>query len=223
MIHHLILFISLLTLVLVNPIFIISIIGFFALETLINLILNSIDLWKNLSLAIQLLGSFCIAYFTIQYTQYLQRKREFNSAMMWLLTEGILLTNSLAPVKRNLENVIARIDSQTQSKNIDIIYFPDVALNSLNYIVSKGYFALFTVDYMKKMIQLKSDVSQLKYHCDSYYQLNLMAPNATIENFNQQKRDELRSMCDCIDQIIRDWESHQMVSYPRTFLQWLLL
>jgi hypothetical protein len=223
MIHQLILFISLLSLVLVNPIFIISIVGFFAFENVMNLILNSINLWMAVSLAIPLLGSFCLAYFTIQYTQYLQRKGDFNSAMIWLFTEGSLLTSSLDPVKRTLEEVIARIDAQTQSKNIDQIFFPDIMLNSLDYIVSKGFFALFTEDYMKKMIKLKSDVSLLKYHCDSYYQLKFMAPNVTIENFNQQKRVELTSMCDCIDQITRDWKAHQMISYPRTFLQWLLL
>lgn len=219
--HQLILLISSFSLALLNPISLILIIGFFVFENYMSITLSSIDLWKNSFLAIQLLGSFCIAYFTVQYTQYLQRKREFDNAMMWLFTEGFLLKSSLESTKTRVEEMIARIDPESNSKNIEIIFLPSPVLNSLDYTISKGYFAFFTKEYMELLLKLKSDITELKFYFDSYNQLNCMAPNATFENFNQQKRFELTSICNSIEKFSRDWETHYIFTYPRTFIQWL--
>lgn len=183
-------------------------------------IFESIDWWSNISLTIQLLGSFLIAFFTIRYSQYLQDKKEFEGAMIWLTTEGIYLQNLLTPVSILIDEKIKEIDDHPNEKRIELFFFPDIKLNSLNFIMSKGYFRLFTQDYVENLFGIITYVNQLNYNYNSYNQINSMASQITIENYNKQKLDTFKTMRANIDSYNRHWNAHKISKYPKTFQQY---
>jgi hypothetical protein len=195
------------------------------LENVTCQIVNSSDWWNYISLLVQLLGllgSLIIAFFTVQYTQYLREKREYNAVMVWFLSEGFHLVNLLVPLKDVVNEKIQKINAHPNEKNIEIMFFPDCTLNSFNSIISKGYFKLLKDDYIKNLIKIQLDTNQIKFYFDSFTLLNSMASEVTIENFNAQQRGALTNMLSSIDTFVQDMHGPLIIDYPKTFIQWIL-
>jgi hypothetical protein len=183
-------------------------------------IVNSINWWSNIFLGIQVLGSFLIAFFTIRYSQYLQEKKEFDNAMIWLATEGVFLQDLLKGLKNTIDEDIKEINALPDTKNISGCFFPDVTLNSLNFFISKGYFGLFTTDQIGYFLKLRLDVTQLKHNFDSYAQLNSVVSQITAENYNTQKMDTFVKIKTTIDEFNQHWSAYEILKYPKTFRQY---
>jgi len=175
--------------------------------------------WFNtFSFTFQLIGSFLIAYFTVQYTHYLREKREFESAIDWFIVEGSFLRGFMDSLKITVNQNIKKMDKVSDKKNLEIIYFPDFSINSIDFFISKGYVILIKREYSEQIIKIKLDVLTLKYNHYCYVQLLSIAPQITAENYNEQMRSVLTNINENIDRFNTDWDNRGIFQYPKTFL-----
>ncbi|MGB8220526.1 MAG: hypothetical protein WCE46_09110 [Methanoregula sp.] len=188
---------------------------------------DSSNWWNNISLTIQLLGSFVIALIILLITQYLTEKSEFESTMNWFITEGDYLRSIISPKIDPIEENINTLDAlPPDRKDIRIFDFPDFKLDSLDFIISKGYFQFFSEIDSTYLIQIKMVLARLQYNKNSYDLLNSKSSQLTPENFKTQQRTLLKGIQERMDYFVYLWDQPRIKSrikkYPKSILtRWL--
>ncbi|MFA4824574.1 MAG: hypothetical protein WC593_05380 [Methanoregula sp.] len=184
---------------------------------------DSSNWWNNISLTIQLLGSFVIALCILLITQYLTKKSEFESTMNWFITEGDYLSSIISPKIDSIEENLKTLDAlPPDRKDIRIFDFPDFKLDSLDFIISKGYFQFFSEMDSTYLIQIKMVLAKLQYNKNSYDLLNSKSSQLTAENFKIQQRTLLEGTQKLMDHFVWLWNQPRIKSrikkYPKRIL-----